>query len=271
MSRHAKTEAPSKPDILHLLEYCRIDRAAKLLGCKVCDLLHLEEVGHISLYWKFGSELATLVWINLTDPELVKYGRIIKMGPHTRAGSLVENGFINAKSLIDTDEPGEALQILLFGLWNASLRYDSCHSHEFGDSPAICDATSPEGIQITAEMPDQWEMPSDNELYIMQSDLIRLRKAITTGVPLECRDGLPDHQVKQMELTRQQTGRRVRESVKPYRALVETIIAAGIEPEDFGGPISALQAKMARRGLGGELTSIDEKTLADWLRKAGAR
>lgn len=262
MSRHARTEAPNKPDILHLLEYCRIDRAAELLGCEVCDLLHLEEVNHLSLYWNFKSELATLTWIELPSPKSVKcMGRVLIIGPHTRVGSLVANGFL------DADKRDEDLPILLCGLWNAHGR----HSYDLDTGPMMCVEISPDGVQMAAEMPEQWQKPSDDELYIMQADLMRLRKAITTGEPLESRDGLSNKQSEQMQQVRQQVNRRVRESIKPHRAIVEVLTATGFEPEDFRGSIPVLQAKLANKGFGGLLTSIDDKTLIDWLRRAGVR
>ncbi|MDE9455076.1 hypothetical protein [Xenorhabdus bovienii] len=54
-------------------------------------------------------------------------------------------------------------------------------------------------------------------------------------------------------------------------ALVESLVAHGFTEKDFKGSIKQLQSKMSHKKLNGMLTSVTDKTMKEWLNKAGVR
>ncbi|CDH20323.1 Xylanase-like protein (modular protein) [Xenorhabdus bovienii str. kraussei Quebec] len=64
---------------------------------------------------------------------------------------------------------------------------------------------------------------------------------------------------------------RTNETKNVYKALGESIAKHGFTEKDFNGSIKQLQSKIANKGLNGVLTSITDKTLIDWLKKAEVR
>lgn len=55
------------------------------------------------------------------------------------------------------------------------------------------------------------------------------------------------------------------------KVIVEWLVKEGFTEKDFKGSIKQLQRKIADKGLSGTLTSVTEKTLIKWLKKAEVR
>lgn len=258
-----------KPSILYQLEWCRVDRAAALLECEVSDLLHLEEFFKIDLYWDFKGQPATIILGGDSFDDIYDSndGLCFDNGAYLKpvnAGLFDDIYEIYSEREYCYEEGFGEIEVCMFGLWSARARI-------------MCEP----GQQIRFRkynvdfyMPIQWQKPSAEEMYIMRSDLIRVSDAVAKGGRLGGCDSLPrrmDEWHQDNASTAQTNERKPRESAKPHRVIAEMLSAAGFTPEDFRGPIPALQAKLAHKGLSAELTRIDEKTLADWLRRAGVR
>lgn len=267
----------NKPNILHLLEYCRIDRAAELLGCEMSDLLHLEEIDAIDLYWNFKFQPAT-----------TNLGPLVPMVDCQCEDAEIEADSpqsIYASAIYPVEENGETtysadpqintntwfgVPVLLDGLWHAGDRLTPHFIQNMEPSGRfLCRAETNEG-DIIAALPPEWKEPPVEELCIMRRDLLRLSKAIYEGQPLDGRDY--NHEQHGCRSHHKATeSRQILDTRNACLALVEVLKASGFTDEDFKGSIRKLQTKISSRCFGGMLTSVDEKTLADWLRKAGVR
>lgn len=269
MSKDQKIEPQDRPGIIHLLEYCRIDRAAELLGCKVCDLLHLEEICKISLYWNLNGQPATtkLRWIERCSEESAEdMADELPMGLHAYALP-VEAGGISEETVPDRDIP-----IRLFGLWDAGDRHSyASRFYKSEESFMLCFGSSTAGTKMMAALPVQWDEPPSNELCIMQHDFLRLREAIDTGKPLDEQssgDERSGHQ-RTATITEQY---RVFETKNTCAAIVQLLQALGFTPEELGKTSNGLQQKITARGISEILASgITEKTLREWMKIGGAR
>ncbi|MBW3779369.1 hypothetical protein GL272_21085 [Aeromonas veronii] len=263
MSKAPKTEPYNKPDILHLLEYCRIDRAAELLGCEVSDLLHLEEVSEISLYWKFDGQPAIArvmdVFPNTDErPKSSKYSLIT----------------VHFDDLGDVSEGAENQKIKLYGLWNAENRntggYDSLRPVRI--SCRAC-AKKEDADSFTAHLPLDWQEPPTTELYVKQDDLYRLRKAIMTGEPLQPDPDLPSNEEKKIC---QIEGRQViKLTNKQCRAIMGALLLAGLSEDDLKGAPGELQDKVMNlakhKGIKDprikDIYGCDIDTMAVWMER----
>lgn len=268
MSKAPKTESQNKPDILHLLEYCRIDRAAELLDCKVCDLLHLKKMGHISLYLDFNGQPALTSFNDILlagekPTEDISIARVI--------GKYAYFMFEDPNGFITVEDSNKAIRVLLYGLWE----YEG-GMNDAEDDPSLslfpCMARSDDGDVVEALiLTSEWKMPPLDTLCIKQVDMMRLRKAIALGGPLEGRGASSSEPSSCMPRSHQIGFAQLRESPKACTALVDALKSLGFTQKDFQGSISQLKSKLAAKNLSGTLTDIDDKTLIDWLTKAGVR
>lgn len=264
MSKAPKTEPNNKPDILHLLEYCRIDRAAELLGCEVCDLLHLEEIGSITLYWHFKYQPATI----MPSDENAEADEGVVV--HAFVAPVNEEGkYPNSQE----DTPA-----LISGLWRADDRLTKPLSDLWSQNSSlrnnsVCMALTPCGEQA-AILPEEWQEPPESELFITRHDMQRIQEAIYSKMPLGPRDwpyDEPQHQyqsVKWMELNE-----RRRTTDKQCRALMAAFLLAGLSEDDINGNPEKLQDKVLalaeQRGIKDPrikaITECQLKTLTTWI------
>lgn len=266
MSKSQKAEPQNKPDILHLLKYCRIDRAAELLGCEVSDLLHLEEICAISLFWNFDNQPAITrrSWMGRADGESISdCGDVIPVGCYSDAVSAQPGG------IVGEIDPEADIPILLRGLWEAEDRLDpTVRTEGPREEPIMSFSRSVNGSTTMVAIPVQCSLPPDNELFILQDDLRQLRNAIITGRPLENPLYAAGEDKAQPNQLKDDT---CRGSHKLCVALVDVLKALGFTADDFMGSIPQLKLKLARKECGAVLTGVDNKTLIDWLTKARAR
>ncbi|MFM5838361.1 hypothetical protein ACET68_07590, partial [Aeromonas rivipollensis] len=107
MSQHQEIKANPLPPLLPL-EYCTVDRAARLLGCEVEDILHWGAVGEIALMMNLDQ------WIDTV------YGEIIleENQPIEHFVSVELSSFASFSGIeLSSDIPTRTMA-WLHGLWN---------------------------------------------------------------------------------------------------------------------------------------------------------
>lgn len=263
MSKTPEAGTQSKPGIFHLLKYCRIDRAAELLGCEVVDLLHLEEISEISLYWKFDGQ-----------PAIAKVKDVFaEKGEATKCFSDALP-VVSLDDLGDISEGPENQKITLYGLWNAEHRSGSGYKALRSERVSCYGAEKTEWSgSFTARLPLDWQEPPVTELYIRKGDLYRLRDAIETGDPLQLNPDLPSYADKKISQIENQQVHRV--TSKQCRALVGALLLAGLSKDDIKGSPGALQDKVQalanERGVGGrwvrDISECEPDTLVKWIER----
>ena len=291
MSRSKKVTLPP----LLPLEYCRIDRAARLLDCEEGDLIHWGSIGAIALYALFScrpSELNSgICFIN--DNQLTK-----RLGePSSRI--LVDFALNDRASyrLIQTIEyTTQDCSGWLEGFWRVwqpqlkimELTPDARepfyvaardYNNEtvvagVGFTPAIRGAyfnavASVNGLEAAEKRTPIVELTA-NDLWIFRKDLELVHQHKHSGKPLPINID-NDEQAATIEMVAASEKPTPRTTVNQSNAIVELLIAHGFTDEDFRGSIGVLQQKLSRDGLGGTLTAIDKNTLTAWLERAGVR
>lgn len=199
------------------LEYCTVERAARLLGCEVEDIYHWQEIGAIKTWLNCptmgGHEQVQVV---LTD----EYGNLADYS------EVKENlhGLKNDPKGIDFDDLSAALSVewkysslfmwtkelelkldvMLFdgvdatvsGIWPVkSPRFDTLCSPE-PKAFSIGEKTFYMSVEFSLDRPfGHWEKGR----YLIGEDLLRLYKSIQTGTPLPNRYNNPDIDQKMRE------------------------------------------------------------------------
>lgn len=188
------------------LEYCRIDRAARMLDCEVDDIFHWQEVGAISLFTKLDNVEGKLFVMDFkldskedldlylesclySSDEIVffnnGYSRFeVDHFPSETSKPYVQQG----KSIFLGDTPLDELVIsgYMSGLWRLvtlSVKEIFNSEHQFLElegSFLSPDAEQPIGVFIS--MPTIDVMKGD--LWITRPDIEKLYESITTGEPL---------------------------------------------------------------------------------------
>ncbi|MGL5304963.1 MAG: hypothetical protein ACRC9Y_01965 [Aeromonas veronii] len=260
MKKETQAELQNKHGILHLLKYCRIDRAANMLGCEVSDLLHLWEEEEISLYWKLDMQPAALVpWAteSMVNDELAT---TVGLGSFFIDDFQIdENMSYSSPVLYDSEGKFLGERVLLSGMWYSAIQTEN----------KMLIASTDKGPQI-AFLPDQWEWPPLGEMCVMQYDISRLIEAIDTGKPLGGTDNRypTGHGLAAIMAEKN----RVFETKNTCSAIVQLLQALGFTAKELGKTSNGLQKKIAARGISEVLASgITERTLREWMKIGGAR
>lgn len=265
MSKATKTEPHNKPNILHLLEYCRIDRAAELLGCEISDLLHLQEMGEISLYWRFDEQpaLTTISDIHMADTSAL--GDFLSFGVHTFAYAEIN------RSIMDEKDKKKEIPIILMGFWDAP---DRGLLDELGGMH--CFGRAENGDHMRACLPKNWQEPPVEDLYIMRSDTARLRQAIETGKSLYSRQNNDSLATETVGQQKDHCPKR-RLTDKQCVTLLLALQLAGFTEDDFNSTGAKLKKKIQKKaeelGINNSRKKLFDAyapaSLEEWIRRGG--
>lgn len=267
----------SKDTPLLPLEYCRIDRAARLLECEVLDLLHWGVTNRIALNLRLERE--PVVSSPLLDEEAIAemiVALVIGTAPTDEATdrtikqtkiSFDEFTFVDGMQVLDFVSPW--LEARATGLWTLEsstlcLFEQEKKAQTINAGVALYRRTENGELMVVLAEREGW-MPDVNELFIRKECLHRLSEHIESGKPLpKLQDGIVTSELAQAMP-------KPRSTAKQSLAIAELLTAHGVKAEDFHGSIEALQRKIASKKLSATLADVDKNTLADWLRKAGVR
>lgn len=184
MTRHNNPTTQNKRNILKQLEYCKLDRAAELLGCEVSDLIHFGVTERVAIY----------VWLKDSPTALVSFPKITNAFPQHR--ELYEKGdfiFDLNTSMhpfsfgeIEWDDNGNIVDFQpecefkaeLYGLWQlppyvvADIDNDMLPDNE--DIYIRVSAVTSDGDFASAVL-SEWEYrPTVHDCYLKNIDLMRL-------------------------------------------------------------------------------------------------
>lgn len=267
------TQAMSKLKPLLPLEYCRLDRAARLLDCEECDLLHWGAIGAVGLWAHFdGYSCAGMVVDHAIENRTV-----------TNGGN--ENLVNNLTSYLPIREITDAAFLAyLNGFWRISVA--SIKHMELGGLAKVSTyAIAKDEDKNTvfavigggainrlcgaegSENPLYELRPSD--LWIMRDGLELARQHIHSGQPFPKNTDEDESMAAQIAAAGEIP--KPRTTANQSKAITELLVKHGYTDDDFRGSIGALQQKLSRDGLSGTLTKIDKNTLIAWLEKAGVR
>ncbi|MFM4954828.1 hypothetical protein [Aeromonas veronii] len=278
------------------LEYCRLGRAASLLGCEEGDLIHWGSINAISLYVLFSSHSSALgsgiclihdnQWMNRRD-DMSGYGRSMDIALNDRAGyrliSAVEystrdcvgwlNGFWRVwpprlKIMELTPDAQEPFYVAARDCKNEVVVAGV--GHKYATRGVYFNAvTSALGLEEAEKNPPMVELAA-HDLWIFRKDLELVHQHIHSGKPLPI-DTDNAEQAATAEMAADSEKPVPRTTLNQSKAITELLTKLGYTDDDFRGSIGALQQKLSRDGLGGTLTDIDKNTLTAWLERAGVR
>ncbi|MCF5893074.1 hypothetical protein K3H46_18875 [Aeromonas veronii] len=179
------------------LEYCRPERAAELLGCKVEDLLHWAAIGAINFYVNAAMAMDGVKTIDTYLPEGVEPKFVIEPNPmegEFKFGAAFS--FVSASGYILSDDGYCRFDAgKLYGFWGISPSHFQCwelgggipesdeynlslfSKFDFGTSAYLHDEPD---IDITIEVTASFTSLKDN-LWLMREDLAKINQHIHTG------------------------------------------------------------------------------------------
>lgn len=194
-----KKTGQSAPPLLPL-EYCRPERAAELLGCKVEDLLHWAAIGVINFYVNASMAMDGVKTIDTYLPEGVDPEFVIE--PNTMEGEFkfgAAFSFVRAGGYILSDDGYCRFDAgKIYGFWGIFPSHFQCWELEggipesdeyslslfskfdFGSSAYLHDEPD---IDITIEVTASFPSLKDN-LWLMREDLAKINQHIYTGESL---------------------------------------------------------------------------------------
>ena len=277
------------------LEYCRIDRAARLLGCETEDILHWGATSKISL--RILVEHRPL-GTHSDDEDVLSRSTIIYTGyPHLEIVSAFRDGgrfhISNHASMciyphreeeeVRKDPFGGYLSITVAdikGIWRVpSSVIEKLYHGTDGVSFPVYESYSRKGAKqdrgyrcftaLQYNCDQQNFAQVKNHLIVMADDLALLHKHITNGEPIPVNKKQVETDSKAMSSSAETTKTRV--TANQSKAIIELLTTHGFTDKDYGGGLEALQRKIASKGLSETLTNIDRNTLKTWLEKAGVR
>lgn len=267
----------SKNTPLLPLEYCRIDRATRILGCEVEDILHWGATNRIEL--NLWLERESVLSSPLLDEEAIAEMMVAlvmgsalpceAMDRTIKQTKISFDEFTIVEEMQDLGFIGSWLYARVTGLWalasSTLRRFEQDKKAEIINEGMTLSRRTPSGeLMVVTTMREDW-VPDIHELFIRKECLHRLSEHIASGKPLpKLQDGSTASELSQVMP-------KVRSTSRQSLAIVELLIASGFSVEDFRGSIEALTQKIASRGLSDTLVSVDKNTLADWLRKANVR
>ena len=201
-TKTADQSHPTHPPLLPL-EYCRPERAAKLLNCEIEDLFHWAAVGAIKIYVNAAKARDGIKTIGTPIPEGIppefviepddlegefKFGANFsraRVGMHCQKYELSNEGYCNFK--VSGLSGFWAIAPVHFWLWEReggipeSDEYSLTLLSSFDFSSSAYFTDKPD-IDITVEVGASFPSLTDN-LWLMREDLEKLHQHIHTGQP----------------------------------------------------------------------------------------
>ncbi|WP_116473822.1 hypothetical protein [Zobellella maritima] len=176
------TKGRELPPLLPL-EYCRIDRAARMLECEVEDIIHWGSIGAIRLCCHIDG-IPFFLHGDLTCPE--NYGKRID-GAMSYSIQFVNHAYFYTHTLNGRPSPtlGNA-----HGLWPLSIWGMKEIEQKGGISASQVEfyAKNDEGVEamVTPAIsgPDYETVITKGDLWVTQTELVKLHHSITNGEPL---------------------------------------------------------------------------------------
>lgn len=195
-AKHQKKTDLAVPALLPL-EYCRPERAAELLGCKVEDLLHWAAIGAIKFYANAAMAMDGVKTIDTYLPEEVEPEFVIEPNPmegEFKFGAAFS--FVRAGGYILSDDGYCRFDAgKIYGFWGISpshfqrweleggipesdeYRLSLFSKFDFGSSAYLHDEPD---IDITIEVTASFPSLKDN-LWLMREDLAKIHQHIHSG------------------------------------------------------------------------------------------
>ena len=288
----------NKPKLLPL-EYCSLDRAARLLGCEVQDLLHWGSIGAIKLCLngagsgvlldiekvdkaKNGEEIADFIRTIYTDSYDLTRISLYSSFDQSLSSNYFHDDLVKMSAQDVCDVP-----VYFEGFWAIDPFYIPDISNILADIGYI--GAIDDEIKIFSPLPDEndWiyrgiiHIPNDHHvsetkldnIYIIRPDLERLYKVIHDG-------GVLDNIYNNAELARKNREQELK--IQPENTprvttkqsdMIKALIL--IHPELEGlvdnanGLLAELEKLCARKGI--KTPVSDAKTIRDWLSRANIR
>lgn len=258
---------------LPLPEYCTVERASRLLGCEVEDLLHWGAEGLITLM--INLEL----WREEEDVELAEMtmeaGVSIFNGQPEKSSS--DHVSISGRTgyFISHDHDfGEGRFAALYGFWIASPSTIEDRYLGFTQRELHLIATPNNDAFIDEESMTTAIMPIEDHLQPIYWISKKQMEILLSGKPLTSRFSWGVHSQNEKSSNEPLVkAKRVNTTGKQARVIVELLQALGFNPADYykgkESDLTVMQRDLGTKGIGGELINTTPKTLQDWLRKAG--
>lgn len=189
MTKHNNSTTQNKRKILKQLEYCRLDRAAELLGCDVSDLIHFGATERVAIYLYLKDNPTALVsFPKITDAfpqhqDLCEKG-IFKFDLNT---SMRPFGF----GIIESDDDGNIIafesepefKAELYGLWQLPpyilADIDNDMLPDIEDLLIRVSAVTSDGDLAYADLKEWSYRPTVHDCYLKNIDLMRLDDCFT--------------------------------------------------------------------------------------------
>lgn len=259
---------------LPLPEYCTVERASRLLGCEVEDLLHWGAEGLITLMinlelWREeeGVELAEMTMeagISLFNGQ-----------PEKSASDHVSISGRTGYFISHDHDLGEGRFAILYGLWIATPGTIEDRYLGFKQSELHLIATPNYDAFINEESMTTAIIPIEDHLQPTYWISKKQMEILLSGEPLTPRFSWAAHSQNEKSSNEYPVKtKRVNTTNKQARAIVELLHAHGFNPTDYYKDgtfnMKAMQTAITKKGLGGELTNVGPDTLKDWLQRGGA-
>ncbi|MGN5164332.1 hypothetical protein ACTG10_02410 [Aeromonas hydrophila] len=228
MTRKSSPTTPSQLNILKQLEYCRLDRAAELLGCEVSDLIHIGATERVDIYVLLTDEpIANVHFPELTKDFLQKFKK-----RKTKKFTLNSYASIRPVASNELKLSSPSQRATLYGLWQLPQNVISFFETDISTSLEYLYvrvmAKTSEGEIVFAHVNDWANASTVRGFYLMQADLIRLHDSFTTGSPLERQIGLSAQQVEKIQQANEISPHKPNHQAERHAANRELILAAAI-------------------------------------------
>lgn len=273
------------------LEYCRPERAAKLLNCEIEDLFHWAAIGAIKIYVNAAKAMDEINTVGVRLPKevpptfVINPDKLVGEFKFGAAFNFIRVGKIGSQDYKSSNDGYCHFKVSrLYGFWAVAPFhfwdweqggeipdndvYDLIllSNFEFRTSAYLPDKPD---INITLEVGASFPSITDN-LWLMREDLEILHQHIQTGQPFPIWNDYKEQGGMRQMLT--SSGEQPRRTTgNQCRAIVELLTAHGFTNEDYQGSISVLKKKISKLGVSGTLTNVDKNTLQNWLQRAGVR
>ncbi|MGL5290086.1 MAG: hypothetical protein ACRC9N_11525 [Aeromonas sp.] len=262
---------PIKP--LLPLEYCKLDRAARLLGCEDGDLLHWGAIGAIKLYgWLNTGSCMAAIYDERTEGESISNDLIVvgELAAYSQIRNISSDIYFARLDGMWRIGPVSIRQIESNGATRKLVHVSASYEPD-GDVNALLGGNLDDAKAILGTDLKDWPCSEGNpnkltagfmsgDLWIMRDDMELVNKHIQSGTPFTIR---PD-ETKNFE----DVATRHRRAIKQSAAIVELLNHAGFTSEVLQeNSIKQLQGRLST--ISQTLATADAKTVIAWLRDGG--
>lgn len=163
------------------LEYCRLDRAARLLGCEISDLIHWGAIGAINLCYYLHNENVFMGFLNYLTKET-----------KTAIEGQLQIGYSITPYAHIFSEDSNRLNFIVWGMFPLTSR--NIQTLEQGQPLTKINAEffvkNDDGVEsrfsLSMSQPkendDLDKLITTDDIWVTKPDLVKLQNAITTGI-----------------------------------------------------------------------------------------